>query len=154
MTLGLPMVTASPPRNSRTGFSRAIASAIACAETGAQPPGEVEEIGGAGVFHDLEHAVERLRQGREAEDRDGEPDDVAERDAGREGERAARAAAEHPRDDRRDAGSGRGRGDEQRGGEDDEAGEIHGRLRVVHQLKSGRTYSPRLKRRLSASLAG
>ncbi len=44
--------------------------------------GEIEQIGGAGIFDDEEDAVERLREGREADDREGEPDDVADRDAG------------------------------------------------------------------------
>lgn len=64
------------------------------------------------------------------EDGNGEPHHVAQRNAGRKGDRSVHAAAEHACDDGRDAGARRSSGDEESAGEEGEGGWIH-RSRVL-----------------------
>jgi hypothetical protein len=62
------------------------------------PPGEVEQIGDAQIFHDEESAVERLRQGGESVNGQGEPERFAEPHRGNEGYDIAPAARDDARD--------------------------------------------------------
>ena len=71
--------------------------------------------------------MEGLRHHGKAENRHGEPHQIAEDQTGGERARPAGAATDHARDQRRDAGPGRGGSDQQSAGEQDKRGNIHGR---------------------------
>ena len=66
--------------------------------------------------------MKRLRDGGQPEDSNGEPHHVAQRNAGREGDGAVHATAQHARDDGCDARAGRSGGDEESAGEESEGG--------------------------------
>ena len=130
MTFGLPMVIASPPRNSLAGCSAAVlgrASVPDDRRRRPELPGQIEQVGNASPLDGEEDTVERMGEGRQPDDREGQPDDVPDGDPGRERHRALGAPSENPRHDGGDARSRRRGGDEEGGGEDDKAGEIHDR---------------------------
>ena len=89
--------------------------------------------------------MEGLGDHREPADRQREPDEIAEPDAEREGHRAARPAPEHTGDDGDDARPRRSGGDEERRGEDEQAGGVHGVVSGV--AGDGRKYPNHPSRR-------
>ncbi len=95
------------------------------------PPGQIEEIGGAGEFDRDKHPGEGLGDDGEACRGQREPDHVADEIAGDERRETAQSLPEHARDQRRDARPGCRHGGEIDGGEEDERVERHvGRLRL------------------------
>ena len=108
ITLGLPRVSDSEPRNARQPREAAGGGAPTTVGAVAILHARVEEIGGAGEFDGDKDAGEGLGDHRKARGGQHEPDHVADEIAGDERRNALKTLAEHPRHQRRHARPRRG----------------------------------------------
>ena len=135
MTFGLPSVSDSEPKKARSPARRGRRRLAPRRRRGRRAPGEVKQVGGAGVLDGREGAGESVGERGEARAGDNEPDHVADYVARNERGDADEPVGDHPRDERRQAGPGRGDGGEINRREQDKRAERHRAFRVLRRAR-------------------
>ena len=139
ITFGLPSVSDRAPRKRAPAPRRGRRRLAHRDRGGRHLPGDIEQIGGAGVFQRHEQAGEGFGQHGEPRPGNDEPDHVADHIAGDEGRYAGEAVAEDARDERRDSRARRGDGGEIDGCEQHKRSQRHV---VFRPLRRASVFSP------------